>query len=111
MEELDQAAVDSAIILENRIRERIREELKYVLDSTVRQQVSEILRREKGSLVMEVTASINQMLRGFIEQERKPLWESTPEEFGLKHEDLNRSSIRRLDDVQQEINNAIHKDT
>ena len=50
MEELDQAAVDSAIILENRIRERIREELKYVLDSTVRQQVSEILRREKGSL-------------------------------------------------------------
>ena len=99
MEELDQAAVDSAIILENRIRERIREELRHVLDSTVRQQVNEILRREKGSLVMEVTASINQMLRGFIEQERKPLWESTPEEFGLKHEDLNRSSIRRLDDV------------
>jgi len=31
---------------------------------------------------MEVTTSINQMLRGFIEQERKPLWEFKPEEFG-----------------------------
>lgn len=111
MKELDQAAVDSAIILENKIRERIREELKYTLGATVREQVSEMLRREKGSMIMEVTASINQMLRSFVEQERKPLWESTPEEFGLTHEELNRSSMRRLDDIQQEINNAIHKDT
>jgi hypothetical protein len=111
MEELDQAAVDSAIILENKIRERIREELKYILDATVREQVNKMFREQKGSLVMEVTASINQMLRSFIEQERKPLWESTPEEFGLTHEELNRSSMRRLDDIQQEINNAIHKDT
>ena len=111
MEELDQAAVDSAIILENKIRERIREELKYILDATVREQVNKMFREQKGSLVMEVTASINQMLRSFIEQERKPLWESTPEEFGLTHEELNRSTMRRLDDIQQEINNAIHKDT
>ncbi len=105
MEELDQAAIDSAIILENRIRERIREELKHVLDSTVRQQVNEMLRREKGSLVMEVTASINQMLRGFIEQERKPLWESRPEEIGLSPQDLNTHMLGK------DIDHALHKDT
>jgi hypothetical protein len=105
MEELDQAAVDSAIILENKIRERIREELKYILDATVREQVNKMFREQKGSLVMEVTASINQMLRSFIEQERKPLWESTPEELGLTPEDLNKHMLGK------DVDHAIHKDT
>lgn len=110
-EELDQQAVDAAIILENRVNERVREAVRHEVKAMVTAQVNQMFNQYKTSMLMEITTSINQMLRGFIEQERKPLWESTPEEFGLTHEELNRSSMRRLDDIQQEINNAIHKDT
>ena len=108
-EELDQQAVDAAIILENRVNERIRAAVRHEVREIVIKLVNELFREHKGAMIMEITTSINQMLRGFIEQERKPLWESTPEEFGLTNEELNRSSIRRLDDVQQEINNALRK--
>ncbi len=110
-EELDQQAIDTAIILENKVRERVRDEVEHVVRELVVDQIRASLAVEKHAMIMEITTSINQMLRGFIEQERKPLWESTPEEFGLTHEELNRSSMRRLDDIQQEINNAIRKQT
>lgn len=80
-DELDQSAVDAAIILENRIRERVQNEVHSVVRELVLSEVNNILRQAKGAMIMEITTSINQMLRGFIEQERKPLWEFKPEEF------------------------------
>ena len=104
-EELDQQAVNAAIILENRVRERIRDEVELVVRELVIDQVRASFGVEKGAIIMEITTSINQMLRGFIEQERKPLWESTPEELGLSREDLTRHMM------DQGGNHAVHKDT
>lgn len=104
MEELDQAAVDSAIILENRMRERVQHEVKFVVREMVENEVHRLLQQAKGAMIMEVTTSINQMLRGFIEQERRPLWESTPEELGLNSNDLNKHMLGK------DINDAIHQD-
>jgi len=81
-EELDQQAVDAAIILENRVNERIRDAVRHEVREIVITEVNRLFREHKGAMIMEVTTSINQMLRGFIEQERKPLWEFKPEEFG-----------------------------
>jgi len=81
-EELDQQAVDAAIILENRVNERIREAVQHEVRAIVTAQVNQMFNQCKTSMLMEITTSINQMLRGFIEQERKPLWEFKPEEFG-----------------------------
>ncbi len=97
-EELDQEAVDAAIILENRVNERIREAVRHEVRELVITEVNRLFREHHGSLVMEVTTSINQMLRGFIEQERRPLWESTPEELGLSREDLNRHMLGEVND-------------
>jgi predicted transcriptional regulator len=94
-EELDQQAVDAAIILENRVNERIKTAVRHEVKELVLQEVSRLLRDHKGAMLMEITTSINQMLRGFIEQERKPLWESTPEELGLSREDLTRHMMNQ----------------
>jgi hypothetical protein len=80
-DELDQSAVDAAIILENRVNERIREAVQHEVRAAVTAQVNQMFNQCKTSMLMEITTSINQMLRGFIEQERKPLWEFKPEEF------------------------------
>ncbi len=103
-EELDQEAVDAAIILENRVNERIREAVRREVRELVITEVNRLFREHHGSLVMEVTTSINQMLRSFVEEERKPLWESTPEELGLRREDLDSHPMVRLDDVQEKLN-------
>lgn len=80
-DELDQSAVDAAIILENRVNERIREAVQHEIRAVVTAQVNQMFNQCKTSMLMEITTSINEMLRGFIEQERKPLWEFKPEEF------------------------------
>jgi hypothetical protein len=100
-EELTQDAVDAAIILENRVRERVQHEVKFVVKEMVRDEVSRLLSDAKGAMVMEVTTSINQMLRSFVEQERKPLWESTPEELGLTPADLNKHMLGK--DIDENV--------
>lgn len=104
-EELNQESVDAAIILENKVRERVRAEVQYVVKEMVTTEVHRLLQQAKGAMTMEITVSINQMLRGFVEQERKPLWESTPEELGLDPEDLNKHMLGK------DVDHAIHKDT
>jgi hypothetical protein len=104
-EELNQQAVDAAIILENRVNERIRAAIRHEVRDIVIETVNGLFREHKGAMIMEITTSINQMLRGFIEQERKPLWEFTPEELGLNRDDLNTHMLGKAQD------HAIHKDT
>jgi predicted transcriptional regulator len=91
--EITQEGLDSAILLENRIRERIREETNHILKELVASEVRKLFLDHKGVLLMEITTSINQMLRGFIDEKRKPLWESTPEELGLSRDDLNKHML------------------
>lgn len=108
-EEFSQEAVDSAIILEGQVKERVREVLRSEVYNVVSEVMQQRFKEEKERMLMEISVAIGKTIRMAAEEGRKPLWESTPEEFGLTHEELNRSSIRRLDDVQQEINNALRK--
>ncbi len=110
-EEFPQEAIDSAIILEGQIKQRVREVVRAEVYSVVSEIMRERFNDEKGSMLMEVCIAVGKAIRTASSEDRKPLWESTPEEFGLTQEELNRSSIRRLDDVQQEINHAIRKQT
>lgn len=110
-EEFSQEAVDSAIILEGQIKRRVREVVRAEVHSVVAEVMRERFNDEKESMLMEICLAVGKAIRTASSEDRKPLWESTPEEFGLTHEELNRSSIRRLDDLQQEINHAIRKQT
>ena len=47
------------------------------------------------NLTFQQFLNLCKMLNLIQKEDRKPLWESTPEEFGLTHEDLNRSHIEK----------------
>jgi hypothetical protein len=113
-EELTQEAVDAAIILENRVNERIEKEVHRVisreLSKLIAHEVDKAFMAYKDSMMMDISITVGKIMRHTEEENRKPLWASTPEEFGLDRADLNSSSMRRLDDVQENLN-AIRKQT
>ena len=112
---------DAALILENELARRVREVMKSVVSDMVRNEmreqfaimksvVSDMVRNEmreqfakqKESMLMEISITIGKHLRLIENEERKPLWESTPEEFGLTHEDLNTHNIQKVDHAIRE---------
>lgn len=99
--------VDSAILLEGEIKRRVQEIVRGEVERAVVNHIGKVIREEKERMMMEISIAIGKSMRLANEENRKPLWESTPEEFGLTSEELNRSSIRRLDDVQNEINKQL----
>lgn len=93
---------DTALILENELKRRVTEILGQVVHKVVRKEMEKQFTEQKGHMLMEISIAVGKMMRVMEEEGRNPLWQSTPEEFGLTSKDLNRSSIRRLDDVPQE---------
>lgn len=90
--------VDTALILEGELRRRVREVAIKVVNEEVARQMGVIFAEQKAKMMMEISISIGQMLNLIQKEDRKPLWEATPEEFGLTHEDLNRSHIEKETD-------------
>lgn len=90
--------VDTALILEGELKRRVREVAIKVVNEEVARQMGVIFAEQKAKMMMEISISIGQMLNLIQKEDRKPLWEATPEEFGLTHEDLNRSHIEKETD-------------
>lgn len=112
MNEMTNQETDTALILENELRRRVREIVGQVAHEIVRKQMQEEFAKQKDSMLMEVSITVGKHLRLIENEGRRPLWEATPEEFGLTSEELNRSSIRRLDDIPQEVfKNAVREQT
>jgi hypothetical protein len=108
-EELTQEAVDAAVILENRVNERVEKEVNRILDRQISKLVSlevkKAFEQYKNSMMMEISITVGKIMRHTEEENRKPLWESTPEELGLTRADLNKHMLGK------DIDNAIHKQT
>jgi hypothetical protein len=73
MEELDQAAIDSAIILEGKMRERVEKEVQYALNRTLSKavvaEVHKAIQEEKHSMMMEITVAIGKAMRASEREE------------------------------------------
>jgi len=87
--------VDTALILENELRRRVREVAAKIVHEEVARQMGVIFAEQKAKMMMEISISIGQMLNLIQKEDRKPLWEATPEDFGLTREELNRSHIEK----------------
>jgi hypothetical protein len=98
-EELTKEAIDAAIILENKMRERVEKEVALTLNGMLRRAVKEEVQRaigeEKHNMMMEISITVGKALRASEMEGRKPLWESTPEELGLDPADLNTHMISK----------------
>lgn len=103
MEELDQAAIDSAIILENRIQERVHAIVRQEIDKVVVNVIGKVFKQQQEAMMMEIAIKVGQILRETDREQRKPLWDSKPEDFGMTANDLNKHMLGK------DIDNALHK--
>jgi len=106
MNEMTNQETDTALILENELRRRVNEVVERVVVNIVGKVIREHLDKYKAEMLMEVSLSVGKMLHVIEKEGRKPLWEATPEEFGLTKEDLNSHALGRFD---TERNHAIRK--
>ena len=86
---------DTALILENELKRRVTEVLGTIVHKVVRKQLEEAFSEQKANMMMEISIAVGKMLRVVEEEGRNPLWTATPEEFGLKKEDLNSHMITK----------------
>ncbi len=93
---------DTALILENELTRRVREVVRGVAYDIVRKEMREEFTKQKEAMLMEVSITVGKHLRLIENEGRKPLWEATPEEFGLTIENLNSHMIGKPDDALRE---------
>ena len=112
MNEMTNQETDTALILENELKRRVREVVQQVAYEIVRKEMREAFVKQKETMLMEVSLTVGKHLLLIENEGRKPLWEATPEEFGLTRENLNThmlDNMRTAVPTQQEIDNAIRE--
>ena len=99
---------DTALILEGELKRRVKEVVERIVVNMVGKIIHDELNKYKSEMMLEVAISVGKMLR-LVEQEgRKPLWEATPEEFGLTQQDINTQSFGRKEGYNHpKLDNAI----
>jgi hypothetical protein len=99
---------DTALILENELKRRVNEIVERVVVNIVGKIIHEELNKYKSEMMLEISISVGKMLKVIENEERKPLWETTPEEFGLTREELNTHSLGRKEGHRHDkLDNAL----
>lgn len=114
MNQMTNQETDTALILENELTRRVREVVRGIVNDVVAEQMAEKFAQQKASMLMEVSIAVGKNLQVIENEGRKPLWEATPEDFGLTKEDLNKhmlSSERFTEPTKQDIDNALREQT
>jgi len=102
MNEMTNQETDTALILENELKRRVREVVHQVAHEIVRKEMQEEFRKQKEAMLMEVSITVGKHLRLIENEGRRPLWEATPEEFGLTRYELNNQHIEKVTDAVRE---------
>lgn len=93
---------DTALILENELKRRVKEVVQQITHEIVRREMRDEFAKQKEAMLMEVSITVGKHLRLIENEGRKPLWEATPEEFGLTLENLNTHNIKKVDHAVRE---------
>jgi predicted transcriptional regulator len=97
MSEMTNQETDTALILENELKRRVREVVAQVAQEIVRKEMREMFIQQKDSMLMEVSITVGKHLRLIENEGRKPLWEFTPEEIGMTKETFYKPTEQSLD--------------
>jgi len=89
MSQMPNDEVDTALILEGEMKRRVSEVVEKVVVNIVGKVIHQELNKYKAEMLMEVCMAVGKTLQVIENEGRKPLWEATPEEFGLTREELN----------------------
>ena len=93
---------DTALILENELKRRVKEVAVRIVHDIVREEMRAEFAKQKEAMLMEVSITVGKHLLLIENEGRKPLWEATPEEFGLTNESLNTHNIQKVTDAVRE---------
>jgi hypothetical protein len=107
MEELKQEAVDSALILENKLKERVKAVVDMVVVKVVAKEVKKYFEDEKQAMMTEITLAIGKALQSIEKDGRVPLWEANPYETNIPDFLPLRADGEQIQTV--EINHALQK--
>lgn len=70
---------DTALILENELKRRVKEVLGTIVSLEVDHAISRRMGAEKEKMLMEISIKIGQMLQTIEKEGRQPLWVTGPE--------------------------------
>ena len=108
-------SVDMAVILEGRIKERVDETVTRLIEPLIRRAVSEYVAvrfaAEKETMLLEIATTMGKILGQAQEENRKALWEYTPEELNLTPEMLGQAFGNPEFNPPKEPEDAIRKQT
>ena len=93
---MENEALDAALILEDELKKRVHAVVERVVINIVGRVIQDELNKYKNEMLMEVCIAVGKTMRVAENEGRKPLWEATPEEFGLTQEDLNTHNIEKV---------------
>ena len=91
---------DTALILEDELQRRVKQVLAGVVHEVVKQVMEKQFALQKEAMMLEVALSVGKMFKVIEEEGRKPLWEATPEEFGLTKKDLATHALGRKENSE-----------
>ena len=95
-EHMENEQLDAALILEDELKRRVHAIVERTVINIVGKVIHEELNKYKNEMLMEVCVAVGKTMRVAENENRKPLWEATPEEFGLTYEELNSHNIEKV---------------
>ena len=101
-EHMENEQLDAALILEDELKRRVHSIVERVVINIVGKVIHEELNKYKAEMMLEVSIAVGKMLQVVENEGRKPLWEATPEEFGLTAEDLNTHNIGNPNAIREQ---------
>jgi hypothetical protein len=91
----DKNNLDAMLLLEGKLKERVEElvgdQITRTVINIIGSQIREALNREKAKMMMEISVQLGRVLKSIDGENRKPLWECTPEELGVSANDFKRN--------------------
>ena len=76
MNQMTNEETDTALILENELKRRVREIVERIVVNMIGKTIHEELDKYKSEMMLEVAISVGRMLRLVDQEGRKPLWEN-----------------------------------
>lgn len=79
MNQMTNEQTDTALILENELKRRVKEVVGTIVSFEVDSAITRRLATEKEKMMMEISIKIGQMLQTIEKEGRQPLWVTGPE--------------------------------
>ena len=88
MSEITNTETDTALLLENELKRRVKEVTRAEMAAVVHEVIAEKFNAKKAEIMTEIMLAVGKALHMIDKEERRPLWEAKPEDFNLTAKDM-----------------------